>query len=658
MNPLAVLLLGCGLILAGGIGQLALRRRAHLADRLYAVLLVSGGVLGLSPVIAVLTGGPATLVELPGSLPGGPWVFGLDPLSAWFLLPVLGVGACAGVFGTGYLAAERAHRSVAGVHALFALLLVALVGVVTAQAMVPFLAAWEVMALSAYLLIMFEHEQAEVRRAGFIYIALTHVSTLALLAMFAALSVHAPDRSFAAFGAGNQPGSSARTLVLVFALVGFGLKAGAVPLHFWLPGAHSAAPSHVSAVLSGVMLNMGIYGLLRVLLLLGAPPAWFGWTLVALGLGSGVLGVLWALGERDLKRVLAYSSVENVGIILSGIGVGVLGVASGHPAVALLGFTGALLHALNHSLFKSLLFMGAGAVLRATGSRVLDELGGLARELPWTALAFGVGAVAIVGLPPLNGFVSEWVAVQGLLEGARQGGALALLVLGVVALGLIGALALACFSRAAGSVFLGQPRRPRTEVRDDWGLVGPMLVLAGCCAVAGLVPAIAINPAVAVARLLVAATGTASGDASTAVSGAVATLSGVWALLLGVGILVWMLRRWATRAGAPRRAPTWGCAYAQPAPRMQYTAGSFATPLLDAFGTIAAPQVERTATSLETRSGDRVLTSLARPLWHRTKAIAGAFRPLQQGPVTRYLQYVVVTVLVLLAALFASIRRP
>ncbi len=363
------LLVACGLILAGGAGCLLLDRWARLADGLYALLLLGGAALGIASAITVLRGGSMLPATLPGSFPGGAWVFGLDPLSAWFLLPILGVGACAGVFGIGYLAPERGHRSVAAAHALYALLLVALVGVVTAQAVAPFLAAWEVMALCGYLLIMFEHEQAEVRRAGFIYVALTHLSALALLAMFAALSAHADGRSFAALGQANQVASATRTLSLVLALVGFGLKAGVVPLHFWLPGAHASAPSHVSAVLSGVMLKMGIYGLLRVLLLVGMSPAWFGWTLFGAGLVSGILGVLWASGERDLKRVLAYSSVENIGIIVLGLGVGVLGMAYGQPSVAVLGFTGALLHAFNHALFKSLLFLGAGTVLRATGTR-------------------------------------------------------------------------------------------------------------------------------------------------------------------------------------------------------------------------------------------------------------------------------------------------
>jgi hydrogenase-4 component B len=405
------------------------------------------------------------------------------------------------------------------------------------------------------------------------------------------------------------------------------------------------------------MLKMGIYGLLRVMSLLGPPPTWLGWTLFGLGLGSGVLGVLWALGERDLKRVLAYSSVENIGIILLSIGVGVLGVAYGQPGVALLGFTGALLHTLNHALFKGLLFLGAGTVLRATGTRMIDQLGGLARELPWTAAAFGIGAVAIVGLPPLNGFVSEWVAVQGLLTAAGQPGLQALPVLGVAGLGLIAALALACFSRVMGGVFLGQARRPRAPVREEWGLVAPMLALAAACTLVGLMPMIAVRSAMTTAVSLMISTGVAPGDALPVSVASATALGGLWALLLSLGGVVWYIRR---RVAVARRAPsaaTWGCAYAEPSARMQYTAGSFTTPLLLAFGRVGTPAVTRGKASLETRPRDLVLDGLVRPLWRRAKSVAAGFRPLQQGPITRYLQYIVLTVVLLLGALFASIVR-
>jgi hydrogenase-4 component B len=501
---------------------------------------------------------------------------------------------------------------------------------------------------------MFEGEQREVRRAGLLYLVMTHLGALALLGMFLVWGGTGPDLTFhsLALAAPGLPWGGA--VILLLALIGFGGKAGVVPFHVWVPGADAAEPSHVSAVLSGVMLNMGIYGLLRVLSLIGPPPVWFGWALGGLGLVSGVLGVLWALGERDLKRVLAYSSVENLGIILLGMGVGVLGLAYGHPAVALLGFTGALLHALNHALFKSLLFLGAGAVLRATGTRVLDELGGLGRQLPWTALAFGLGAVAIVGLPPLNGFVSEWVAVQGLLLGAQQTGPLALLVLGVAGVGLIGALALACFSRAVGSVFLGQPRQPRPVAQDDWGLVSPMLALAGLCVLFGTVPALVVQPAMLVVRTIVGDSVDAAAVDSPLLG---AGLFGPMVLLASLAVaggLIWSVRRRITGLRASRNEPTWSCAYAHPAPRMQYTAASFTSPLRLAFGMQRRAAPVSDPGHFAGAVGDRVLAGMW-PLWYRIKAVAAVFRPLQQGPITRYLQYIVLTVLVLLGSLFVSL---
>ncbi len=644
------LIWGAGCILAGAVCAVLFRRWSTAADRLYAVLLLAGCVLGVIPAIRVLGGAPVPTAALAGSLPGGPWSFGLDPLSAWFVLVILPVGAAAGVFGTAYLAPERAHRSVHVVHGLFALLLVALVGVVTSQAMMPFLASWEVMAVSAYLLVVFESERGEVRRAGLVYIVLTHTSLLALFGMFAALSAHAEGRSFADLAAGSQAASTGRTLALVFALVGFGIKAGAVPLHFWLPGAHAAAPSHVSAVLSGVMLKMGIYGLLRVLNLLGSPPAWFGWTLFGLGLVSGVLGVLWALGQHDLKRLLAYHSVENIGIILLGMGVGVLGMVYGHPVVALLGFMGALLHTLNHALFKSLLFLGAGAVVRATGTREIDRLGGLARRMPLTAVAFGIGSVAIVGLPPLNGFVSEWVVFGALFTAAESTEAMRFVVFGAAGLALIGGLALACFSKLDGVLFLGLPRAPLGDglaaSEPTAGMVVPALVLAGFCAVIGLVPTLVLAPvrlvAASVARMMDGSTGV-----QTWAAGATG-VSTVAAALILVGGAVLLFRGYLGRAGEVRAGATWACAGPGLTPRMQYTASSFAAPLLSAFGPLAAVWEARKPTSFHSHPVDLVQDQVVLPAW---RALDDWSRHLRAWPGARirwYLLAVVSTLLLLL----------
>jgi hydrogenase-4 component B len=646
----SLLLLAVVLLLGAGAAAVLLRRWPHLADRVYITLLLAGAAVGLAQAVLVLRDGPV-FATVPGTLPGGPWAFGLDPLSAWFLLPILGVGAAAGTFGVGYLGFERAHRPVAVTHGLFIVLLVGLVGVVAAQAIVPFMTAWEIMALSAYLLIMREHEQPEVRRAGLIYIVLTHLSTLALLGMFAALSVNATGHSFTELGVGNQTAGTTRSVVLALALVGFGLKAGAVPLHFWLPAAHAAAPSHVSAVLSGVMLKVGIYGLFRVLGLVGAPPAWFGWALFGAGLVSGVLGVVWALAQHQLKRLLAYHSVENIGIILLGMGVGVLGVAYGKPAVGLLGFTGALLHTLNHALFKSLLFLGAGTVYRATGRRMIDQLGGLGRRMPWTALAFGVGSVAIVGLPPLNGFVSEWTVFQGLLAAGSSRETLRYAVVGAAGLGLIGALALACFTKLNGMLFLGHPRSAIGGSRPahDPGAVmlAPILTLAGLCIGIGMLPAVVLRPV----RQIVAGLAMGGGGgvlADTAWQTDAMRVTALGAGLLATIVLLLMARHWLAAGGVARVAPTWGCAAAVSTPRMQYTASSYAAPLLAAFGPLAGTQISRTADTFHLSAVDPVQDRTVLPAWRLLCRTGDRLRGIQGGRLRWYLLLVIFTLLALL----------
>ncbi len=657
-----MMLLGVGiaLILAGGVWVVLLRRHPRLAERGLLVLVVGGAVTAALPAIATLIDGHPRMLRLSPLLSGGTWVVGLDRLSAWFLLPILAVGAATVIYGTEYLAPERHERPTAAAHGLLAVLLSALAGVVTSQAVVPFLIAWEVMAVSAYLLVVFESDRADVRRAGFIYLVLTHASTIALLAMFSGWGHGASELTFRALAATPLTGVSGR-LILGLALLGFGIKAGVVPLHFWLPGAHAAAPSHVSAVLSGVMLKMGIYGLLRVMSLMGVVPAWWGWTLLGLGLVSGVLGVLWALAQHDLKRVLAYSSVENIGIILLGMGVGALGMAYGQPVVAVLGLTGAVLHALNHALFKSLLFLGAGAVVRATGTRAIDQLGGVGRRMPLTATVFLLGSLAIVGLPPLNGFASEWVMFQAVFAPATGSEPTRFVVFAAAGLGLIAALAVACFARVFGVVFLGHPRaRPAADYPEAGpGLLLPMFALGGACCVLGLAPMIALAP---ITRVVAQVFPPAAGAPAATAPGllpATLGLSGLALVLAVVVALVGAARIALGRGRSSTMAATWGCAYPRPSARMQYTASSFGAPILAAFGSLAKPAVRRTPTTYVTDAEDRVLSRVVEPTWARVRTAAATLRPLQQGRVTTYLQYIVVTLIVLLGVLFASVaRRP
>ena len=375
--------------------------------------------------------------------------------------------------------------------------------VVVARNGVLFLMSWELMSLASFFLVTLEDEKESVRRAGWIYLVAMHLGTAFLLAMFLLLGKNAGSLDFERLSTAAAPSG----VFFLLAVIGFGTKAGFIPMHVWLPEAHPAAPSHVSAVMSGVMIKTGIYGLLRMLTLLGPPPAWWGWTLVAIGVVSGILGVLYALSQHDLKRLLAYHSVENIGIIAMGLGVGVLGISYENPTMAALGFTGGLLHVVNHAVFKSLLFLGAGSVLHATGTGELDRLGGLLKRMPVTGATFLIGAAAISGLPPLNGFVSEFLiylgAVAGLGSQAHIAPAWPLMsVLVVGGLALIGGLAAACFTKAFGIVFLGEPRSDEAAHAHEAGAAmrWPMVVLAGLCVLIGLAAPLwplVLQPAVA-----------------------------------------------------------------------------------------------------------------------------------------------------------------
>ncbi len=652
------LFLGLGIILAGGAAAAGLRR-TRLGERLYALAVLAGSAIAAVPALAVVLGGTTPEpVRLAGAVAGSPWVFALDPLSAVFLLVFLLVGAAAALYGVSYLRPERAHRPVAVAHLLTAVLLVSLALVVAAQAVVPFLIAWEMMALSTYLLVVFESEKADTRRAGFVYLAVTHAGTLALVLMFVLWGARAPDLTFASLARaapGLPGGAGGAGVVFALALLGFGVKAGTVPLHFWLPGAHAGAPSHVSALMSGIVIKTGIYGLLRVVSLAGgAPPQWWAWTVLVLGLVSGVLGVVWALAQHDLKRLLAYHSVENIGIILLGIGVGALGQGHGSAPIAVLGYGGALLHVMNHALFKSLLFMGAGAVVRATGTRRMDRMGGLARAMPRTWPTFLVASAAIVGLPPLNGFVSEWVVFQALLGSASGQGALRLAVFGAAGLGLIGALALACFAKVCGVVFLGSPRSAdAASARDaDAGMLVPMWVLAGLCVAIGLAAPLVVAPALRVGASVAGLGAGAGREAAELV--AAPWIAGAAAVLVAVTAALWLLRSSVLRRRPTATAETWACGFETTTPRMQYTASSFAAPLLKVFGPVSSVRVTHDAAGFTTHTRDPVLDATLLPLWARVEAAAARLVPLGRSRLHVSLLLFVATVVVLLVYLAAA----
>lgn len=640
------------LIVGGGLAAAGLSRHRALGPVLFRVLFGAGCLLGAAPALAVLTGTVVPDVRISGAGPFGPWVFGIDPLSALFLLVIVTVGAACAFYGVTYLGQDRGRRAAGVAHLLVAVLVAALTLTVVARAAAPFLIAWEVMAVTAYLLVVFEHDRPEVRRAGLIYLVATHAGTLLLLVFFALWAGDGSDLTFTTLAAHARFSSAASATILTVALVAFGLKAGVVPLHFWLPEAHAAAPSHVSALMSGVVIKMGIYGLLRTIVLFGAPPSWWGWLVLTIGVWSGVLGVVWALAQHDIKRLLAFHSVENIGIILLGIGAGALGLSYGHPLIAVLGFAGAALHTINHALFKSLLFLGAGSAIRATGTREIDRLGGLARRMPITTATFLIGATAIVGLPPLNGFVSEWVVFQALVRGGSAPDAIRFATVAAVGLAFIGALALACFVKVVGVMYLGTPRTSAPEGARDpgWGMVSPLVALALACVGMGLLP-VAIVPVGLRVGGLVAGVSSVPG-ALVAAGPATEFVLG----LAGVLLLVGLARIGLARRQAPRSAATWGCGYVTATPRMQYTASSFAAPIVRAFGAVAGVETKRSGQALATHPVDPVLDRALLPVWRALRSGAERLNNLPRSPLQIYLLYVVAAVLSLLLYLLVAGR--
>jgi len=535
-----------------------------------------------------------------------------------------------------------------------------------------FLIAWEVMALFSYCLVSFEHEQPETRRAGVLYFIMSHISAGCLILGFLLLFQASGGYGFDGFhGVGERMSAGSRNGAFVLFLIGFGIKAGIVPFHTWLPAAHPVAPSNVSAFLSGALIKTGIYGMTRVLLdFLGAPPMWWGVTVLAIGTISAVLGVLYALMQHDLKRLLAYHSIENIGIILMGLGASLMFSRMGHPLLAALALTAALYHTCNHAIFKSLLFLGAGAVLHATHTRDMEHLGGLAKRMSWTAFFFLVGAVAISALPPLNGFVSEWLTYQSLLQGFGATNSLLRLMFPIsgALLALTSALAAACFVKAFGITFLGQPRSEQaTHAREaPAAMLAGQATLTAACVLLGLCPILFLKLLDPLTSQLAGVelsrqTSVAGGLALAGVSPEAGTVSTMGIAIAGICLLIipFGLRLVFGLGTKIRIGPTWGCGLKTLTPQMEYTATGFSKPIRMIFKTLFRPhrEVQREydfspyfarTIHFEARVEEVFETRIYRPLNRSVLRAARRMRALQAGSLQAYLIYIFLTLLLLL----------
>jgi formate hydrogenlyase subunit 3/multisubunit Na+/H+ antiporter MnhD subunit len=648
-------------LVAGGVLALVAGRSARAACLMGPLSVLGGSGLALVEAIRTLASGQIVSVRIPWHVPLGSFNMLMDPLAAWFVVPMAVVGSLAAVYGSEYLQAHRGHRNLGVSWFLFNVLLASMLLVVVARNGMFFLVAWEIMSVSSFFLVMFDGQEESVRRAGWTYLVATHIGTAFLLATFVLLG-----RSSGTLDLDRcHVGPELAGVIFVLAIVGFGTKAGFVPLHVWLPEAHPAAPSHVSAVMSGLMIKTGIYGLLRVLTLLGVPPAWWGWTLLGVGAVTGIGGVLLALAQQDLKRLLAYSSVENMGILTIGLGLGLLGISYRQPMLAALGLTGALVHVVNHAVFKSLLFLGAGAILHATGTRQIDRMGGLLKRMPGTGLSFLIGAAAICGLPPLNGFVGEVLIYVAAFSGMAQAGLppgpprLLLGTLAVGSLALIGGLAAACFARAAGIALLGEPRSTEAaDARDPgWAMRWPMGVLAAACGVIALLsPGIPRVMLAVLPTLVPAELWPGVQDSLASARGPLWMVCGGSLIVFGLVLFLAAVRRLLLSGRPVEHRVTWDCGYVAPTPRMQYTASSFTWPLVYLFRMLLRPNVDIRApqglfpgrTAIHTDTPDPFREGLYRPLFLAVAWLVARLRWLQQGRIQLYVLYIALTLLALL----------
>lgn len=662
-NALLLAALAVALALASSVASIFATWVPRILRTLALPLFGLAGLAALAAGAGTLWTGDVITATLPLGLPWLPWQIRLDALSSFFLGVIGVVSFAVGLYGPAYVRGfEHGRDSLAALGGFTGLFLTGMLLVVLADDAFLFMVAWELMSLSSYFLVAFQHENAANRRAAFLYLLMAHIGGLSILLGYGVLASFGDGFGFEAMRAAElSPGWASVAFALAF--FGFGMKAGLVPVHAWLPEAHPVAPSHISALMSGVMLKVAVYGFIRFVFDLIGEVQWqWGVIVLAIGCVSALLGVLLAMMQTDLKRLLAYSSVENLGIIFMALGLALVFIGSGQPLLGTLAFVAALYHVLNHALFKGLLFLGAGAILHSTHERDLDQMGGLLRRMPWTGLFFLMGCIAISALPPFNGFVSEWLIFQSALQawGLESGVLRSLIPIASTVLALTGALVAATFVKVYGVAFLGQARsrHVRRARPVPWGMRAGQAWLAGLCLLAGVLPSPVIDVINSIPRQLFGAglpQATAHGWLwLTPVSPATASYSAPLVVLLLVvigGLAVWGLHSGAVRR--VRRCDPWDCGFAPPTPRMQYTATAFAQPIRRVFGLLF--HIEESVTPREDGAprhqltvGDRAWGLFYLPVARAVESAARRVVQLQSGNVRTYLGWTLATLLVLL----------
>ena len=608
-------------------------------SRSWLAFTLTGAVAGLAAALSVLCGAADWEWQSLFTL-GGEFVhLRLDGVSALFLVLLCVVGGAGAVYAREYWSDEHYPASAPRGRAWWSALLASMGLVLLCANGLHFLIGWELFTVSAYFLVTLDRQRPEVRAAGWLYLVASHVGTVCLFAFFSTLAARTGSWEL-----GPMREQVALAPLFWVALVGFGVKAGVFPLHVWLPSAHANAPSHVSAIMSGVAIKMGLYGIVRFSGWLPVPPA-AGWVVIGLGAMSALLGIAFAFAQNDFKRLLAYSSVENMGVILTGVGAALLAVTHENAKWGVLALAGAMLHVWNHGAFKSLLFFGAGSVLHATGTREMSKLGGLWRAMPWTAGLFTIGILAVSSLPPLNGFISEWLVYLGLFDAVTSRGAAAWAAgPTAILLAMASALALASFAKAGAMIFLGASRTRTAEHAHEcgMGMRGPMLMLAGVCVTIGLAPTLFWPVIARVVASWHPAWGGMEAPTPLATLGSVHVALAVLILLSAA----WLWRK--SHANGLRRGLTWDCGYATPTARMQYVSASFAGIVSGWFRWVLQPerklrrprgQFPVEAIRLE-RVPETVLERIISPVGAGILQVSTVVRRLQHGRLQFYILYV------------------
>lgn len=653
----------------GGASAFLFNRSEEAANRLTHLSAALAGLTGIFYSLAILFGRRAFSLELGGFPQTGHLSFTVDPLSAFFIFVISFLSIATSLFAIGYTREYQGRKRIPLLGFFYNLFLLAMILVVSVQNAFYFLIFWELMSLASYFLVVFEHEKREARRAGMLYLVMTHVGTSFIAAAFWLLFLHAGNFSFDAFQAHAATLPPAlKNAVFVCALIGFGTKAGVIPLHVWLPEAHPQAPSHVSALMSGVMIKTAIYALLRFLFgFLGDIPAWWGTVVLTVAIVSTLLGILYALMEHDLKRLLAFSSIENIGIILLGIGVALTFVAGKNFGFAGFALIAALYHTLNHAVFKGLLFLTGGSAISKTHTRNMEELGGLIKTMPWTAACFLVGSIAISALPPLNGFVSEWMTFLALLLGFDHPSVGVRFFSPILAalLGLAGALAATCFVKVFGITFLGKARSVHVDKVKE---VSPSMkfgmgILAASCLGLGIMAPWVVGILGNVSRSLMdeVPTGIFVNKTFLLPPSGISQISFLTVglvLLLVIPFLMVAIR--LTLGKQPMRVgPSWDCGLAGLHPRMQYTGTGFSKPLRRIFSFLYQPtrRVEfedeghealRTARRFQSEIMHLSDDVIYKPLARLISSFSLKAKRIQTGHIQLYLAYIFITLILLL----------